>query len=146
MGSPLPRPANSEPEPGSIRSLRGPQIFRKVFGTTPDWRSAASGTVERLFALQALHLSCTLKARVFAFSLPSHTLPRYPAGMPVLIGTRQALVKCKVCGAQTPSLTRGVPVLPSRVPCSVCGARQVYRPSEVFIGSLPQVWKGQALR
>jgi hypothetical protein len=34
----------------------------------------------------------------------------------------------------------------ARVPCSVCGARQVYRPSEVFIGSLPQVWKGQALR
>jgi len=83
---------------------------------------------------------------IFAFCLPFHMLPRYPAGMPVLIRTRQALVKCKVCGAQTPSLTRGVPVLPARVPCSVCGARQVYRPSEVFIGSLPQVWKGQALR
>jgi hypothetical protein len=40
----------------------------------------------------------------------------------------------------------GVPVLAARVPCSVCGARQVYRPSEVFFGSLPQVWKGEALR
>ncbi len=54
--------------------------------------------------------------------------------------------KVVVCGAKTPSLTRGVPVLPARVPCGVCGARQVYRPSEVFIGSLSQVWKGQALR
>ena len=41
--------------------------------------------------------------------------------MPVLIRTRQALVKCKACGAQTPSLTRGVPVLPAQVPCTVCG-------------------------
>ena len=81
------------------------------------------------------------KAGVFAFSLPFHILPRYPAEMPVLIGTRQALVKCKVCGAQIPSLTKGVPVLPARVPCGVCGTRQVYRPSEVFIGSLPQIWK-----
>jgi hypothetical protein len=31
-------------------------------------------------------------------------------------------------------------------PCSVCGTEQVYRPSEVFIGSLPQIWKGEALR
>src|ERR1700757_388276 len=61
--------------------------------------------------------------------------------MSILIRTRQALVKCKACGAQTPSLTRGVPILPARVPCSVCGARQVYRPSEVFFGSVPQVWK-----
>jgi hypothetical protein len=82
----------------------------------------------------------------FAFCLPFHNLRRYPAGMPVLIRTRQALVKCKACGAQTPSLTKGVPALPARVPCSVCGTRQVYRPSEVFIGSLPQIWKGEALR
>jgi hypothetical protein len=40
-----------------------------------------------------------------------------------------------------PSPTRGVPVLPAKVPCTVCGARQVYRPSEVFVGSLPRVWK-----
>jgi hypothetical protein len=79
---------------------------------------------------------------LFAF----HILTRYPAGMPVLIRTRQALVKCKVCGAQTPSLTKGVPVLPARVPCVVCGTKQVYRPCEVFIGSLPQVWKGEAVR
>jgi hypothetical protein len=66
--------------------------------------------------------------------------------MPVLVRTRQALVKCKSCGAQTPSLTKGVPVLPAKVPCVVCGTKQVYRPSEVFIGSMPQVWKGEAVR
>ena len=79
---------------------------------------------------------------LFAFPHP----PALTCGMPVLIRTRQALVNCKACGAKAPSLTRGVPVLPVRVPCSVCGARQVYRPSEVFFGSLPQVWKGEALR
>jgi hypothetical protein len=66
--------------------------------------------------------------------------------MPVLIRTRQTLVKCKSCGAQTASLTKGIPVLPARVPCSVCGIKQVYRPSEVYIGSLRQIWKGEALR
>jgi hypothetical protein len=66
--------------------------------------------------------------------------------MSVLIRTRQALVKCKVCGAQTSSLTRGIPILPARVSCSVCGTKQIYRPSEVFIGALPQIWKGEALR
>jgi hypothetical protein len=51
-------------------------------------------------------------------------------------------------------MVRGLPIvsndagsiLPARVPCTVCGTRQVYRPSEVFIGSLPQIWKGEALR
>src|SRR5246500_3761170 len=79
------------------------------------------------------HLKCVLLdlfRLFFAFLIASS----YPADMPVLIRTRQALVKCKVCGAQTPSLSRGVPILPARVPCSVCGTRQVYRPSEVFIG------------
>ena len=82
---------------------------------------------------------------IFAFSLPFHRLKRYPAGMPVLIRRCQALVKCKSCGAQTPSLTKGVPVLPARVPCSVCGTKRVYRPSEVFIGNPPRIWKQGAM-
>jgi hypothetical protein len=49
------------------------------------------------------------------------------------------------CGAQTPSLRRGVPVLPARVPCSVCGTKRVYRPSEVFIGNPPRIWKQEAM-
>jgi hypothetical protein len=70
----------------------------------------------------------------------------YNALMPAILPSLQSLVRCKVCGAQTPSLTKGIPVLPAKVPCVVCGTKQVYRPSEVFIGSLPQVWKGEAVR
>ena len=42
-------------------------------------------------------------------------------------------LSAKPAERRPPSLTRGVPVLPAKVPCSVCGARQVYRPSEVYI-------------
>jgi hypothetical protein len=72
---------------------------------------------------------------VFVFSLPFHALPRYAAGMRAPIRKCQTLVKCKSCGAQTPNLTKGVPVLPTPVPCKVCGTKRVYRPSEVFIGT-----------
>jgi hypothetical protein len=45
-------------------------------------------------------------------TLLAYTLTRYPSGMPILVRTRQALLRCKVCRAQTPRLTRGIPVLP----------------------------------
>jgi Zn finger protein HypA/HybF involved in hydrogenase expression len=64
--------------------------------------------------------------------------------MTVQIQTRQALVKCRDCSATIPSLTRGVPSLPFRVQCNVCGSRRAYRPSEVFIACLPRIWKGAA--
>jgi hypothetical protein len=47
----------------------------------------------------------------------------------------------KVCQASIPSLTRGRPMLPTPVLCSVCGAKRAYRPSEVFIGTVRRIWK-----
>jgi hypothetical protein len=77
----------------------------------------------------------------FAFCLPFHILPRYSARMRVLLRQRQTLVRCKVCQASIPSLTRGRPMLPTPVLCSVCGAKRAYRPSEVFIGTVRRIWK-----
>jgi hypothetical protein len=31
------------------------------------------------------------------------------------------------------------------MPGSVCGTKRVYRPSEVFIGSPPRIWKQEAM-
>jgi hypothetical protein len=62
------------------------------------------------------------------------------SGMPV-IPRLESLIRCKECGAATPSLTRGIPVLPVRVLCTVCNSKRAYRPSEVFIGRLRRVWR-----
>jgi hypothetical protein len=112
---------------------------RQRMGKRKIRQSATAGCKQRLRTLYIV------RPGTFAFCLPFYILPRYPAVCPVLIRTRQALVKCKICGAKTPSLTRGVPVLPARVFCSVCGTKRVYRPSEVFIGNPPRIWKREAL-
>jgi hypothetical protein len=100
--------------------------------------------IDGRFDLSLLRLRriCTINGScIFAFSLPFHILPRYPAGMRVLLRQRQALVQCKGCQASIPSLTRGRPVLPTAVLCSLCGAKRAYRPSEVSIGTVGRVWK-----